>query len=185
LLNTIAGMLSGGAAATSYESIATISVASGTSGSMQFTSIPQTYTHLQVRGIVRTNYANDTDSIYTVLNTDGAGANFYNHYLSCNGSVTQVGSNAAAIIGWRMGAGSTNTSGVFSGLVMDVLDYTNTNKYTTIRTFGGFDNNGNGTIALNSTLWKNTAAITSLYIEFGAGSAIQYSSFALYGIKGA
>jgi hypothetical protein len=152
---------------------------------MQFTSIPQTYTHLQVRGIVRTNYANDVDDIYTVLNTDGAAANFYNHYLWGNGSGASAGSQAKAIIGYRGAAGSTNTTGVFGTIIIDVLDYTNTNKYTTIRTLGGFDNNGNGNVGLNSCLWKNTAAVTSLYIEFGAGSAIQYSTFALYGIKGA
>jgi hypothetical protein len=27
-------------------------------------------------------------------------------------------------------------------LLCDILDYANTNKYTTVRTLGGFDNNG-------------------------------------------
>ena len=37
----------------SYESIATVTVGSGGSSYIEFTSIPGTYTHLQIRGILR------------------------------------------------------------------------------------------------------------------------------------
>ena len=51
--NSIAGFLGTGVAAStsSYESIATTTVGAGGSSSISFTSIPSTYTHLQVRGL--------------------------------------------------------------------------------------------------------------------------------------
>jgi hypothetical protein len=69
-------------------------------------------------------------------------------------------------------------------MVIDILDYANVNKYTTIRVLGGADLNGSGAINLVSGLWMNTAAVTSFLISADSGNLAQYSSFALYGIKG-
>ena len=41
----------------SYDSIATVTVGSGGSSSIVFSSIPQTYKHLQIRGFVQTTRA--------------------------------------------------------------------------------------------------------------------------------
>jgi hypothetical protein len=71
---------------------------------------------------------------------------------------------------------------MFGALVIDILDYTNTNKNTTIRSLGGYDANGSGYLQLESMLWNNTAAINQIVL--GTGGWAQYSSFALYGIKG-
>ena len=46
---------------TEFESIATVTVGSGGSSTISFTSIPGTYKHLQVRGIGRTNRADVLD----------------------------------------------------------------------------------------------------------------------------
>jgi hypothetical protein len=68
--------------------------------------------------------------------------------------------------------------------VTDILDYANTNKYTTTRAIWGWDNNSTeGNIRFVSGLWMNTAAITSLKIVPESGAFKQYSHFALYGIK--
>lgn len=81
--------------------------------------------------------------------------------------------------------GSTATASVFGVGVMDILDYTNTNKYTTTRILGGADINGTGRTVLGSGLWMNTAAVSTLtIITDNASTFSQYSSFALYGIKG-
>jgi hypothetical protein len=81
---------------------------------------------------------------------------------------------------------ATSTSNVFGGFVMDILDYSNVNKYTTTRTLSGFDRNGGGRIVLSSGSWRNTAAVTSIDIRalYGSPQYVQYSSFALYGLKG-
>ena len=92
MLNTIFGSLSSGVAAstTSYESIATVTVGSGGAANVEFTSIPSTYAHLQVRAIFRN--ANATDTTFMRINSD-TGSNYAWHTLRGNGSaVTAAGS---------------------------------------------------------------------------------------------
>ena len=74
---------------------------------------------------------------------------------------------------------------MFGAGVTDILDYTNTNKYKTLRNFSGFDENGSGTIRLSSSANIGTsAAINSIYIYTNGGGNIDVGSqFALYGIK--
>jgi hypothetical protein len=49
----------------------------------------------------------------------------------------------------------------------------------------GFDANGSGYVSLGSGLWMNTAAVTSIKLSPYSGTFVQYTQFALYGIKGA
>jgi hypothetical protein len=60
---------------------------------------------------------------------------------------------------------------------------TNTSKNKTLRNLGGYENNGSGSILLNSGLIPITAALTTFVITPQDGSFAQHSSFALYGIK--
>jgi hypothetical protein len=80
---------------------------------------------------------------------------------------------------------STGGANVFGTFIIDILDYANTSKYKTQRGLGGADLNGSGYISFNSGNWRNTNAITSISLTPLYGSQFaQYSSFALYGIKG-
>lgn len=83
-----------------------------------------------------------------------------------------------------MATGSTATANVFGAIVLDILDYADTNKYKTTRSLAGLDSNtAGGALQLASGSWRNTAAITS--ITFSSGTNFQqYSTLALYGIKG-
>jgi hypothetical protein len=78
------------------------------------------------------------------------------------------------------------SANIFSGFVIDILDYANTNKYKTIRYLSGYDANGSGRVGLGSGSWRSTSAVTSITLqglEYSSNYK-QYSSFALYGIKG-
>jgi hypothetical protein len=176
----------------SYESIATVTVGSGGSASVSFTSIPATYTHLQVRCLTRSDFSgSEIDSLSLRLNSD-TGSNYAYHYLEGYGSgvnASGLGSQTVAIVGGEISNG--HTAGMFSGFVIDFLDYANTNKTKTIRSLGGGDTNNTGTekgvIRFSSALWNNTAAINEITFKSGGGFTrgfIQYSHFALYGIKG-
>ena len=187
MIGSLIGIIasSGGAAAggTDYESIATVTVGSGGSSSISFTSIPSTYQHLQIRGISRSVGANvnitaqlnsDTGSNYTLHNIIGDGA-----AVSANGA----GSFGSLFLGYTPATGST--ASCFSGTIIDILDYKDTNKYTTLRSLTGSDLNGSGSIRFMSGAWLNTAAVTSVVLSISGGDSFQqYSSFALYGIKG-
>jgi hypothetical protein len=171
---------------TSYESIATITITSGTQASVTFSSIPQTYQHLEVRFL-----ANNNDTAGSGLgnvrcsgffNSDTTATNYYNHMLNGNGaSATAEAENSAKWIG-----SATRNSMIAPGVsVASILDYTNTNKYKTTRAMWGWENNDTaGVVRFVSGLWSNTSAITSITITPESGSFKAYSQFALYGIKG-
>ena len=170
----------------SYESIATVTVGAGGTSSIDFTSIPSTYKHLQIRGLARSTRAATTDYIRMQFNGDTT-SNYRDHLLYGTGAAAASGDdgNNAGIFLHRVAAASA-TSGMFGALVIDILDYTSTSKNKTTRQLGGTDQNGSGEIDFGSGLWfKTPEAITSIKLQAQAGTSnfAQYSSFALYGIK--
>ena len=177
MLNNIAALLDSGvvAAASSYESIATSSVGAGGVTYVEFTSIPSTYTHLQIRMRSKTTNSGDINFRF---NSD-TGNNYTSHGLFGDGSSASV---ITPYIGTSSGYVGYSPS-INSGAVIDVLDYSSTSKYKTVRTLFGNDNNGSGYIMLNSSVWMSTSAISTIRILVGAGTLEQYSHFALYGIK--
>ena len=160
---------------TSYESIATISVGSGGTSQIDFTSIPQTYTHLQLRYLWRS--ANPSEMAVAF----NSGGTYYRHLLYGSGG----GSAATASNTNVFGGYYEPTTNVFNGTIIDILDYKNTNKTKVARVLWGHDANGSGWLGLNSGFWSSTNAITSITLTNSGGANIgQYSHFALYGIKG-
>ena len=180
------GAFSVAAAAGDFESIATVTVGSGGAANIEFTSIPATYAHLQLRGIARSDRAQTQDFWRIQFNSD-TGSNYSNHLLYGDGSsaIASAEANATYAAVFYSSAAST-TASVFSGSVFDVLDYANTNKYKTLRGLSGMDYNGTGRIQFWSGNWRNTNAITSLKLTSdNSANFAQYSHFALYGIKAA
>ena len=168
---------------TAYESISTVTVGSGGAATVTFSSIPATYSHLQVRAICKTTAAtSNVNSIFGQFNSD-TGSNYARHFLNGSGSAAGAGgaaSQTSVFFGTGIEAGVTS---VFAANVIDILDYANTNKYKTTRSLSGADTNGGGFVQFMSGLWMNTAAVTSITILPNSDNFIQYSSFALYGIK--
>lgn len=163
----------------SYEQIASVVVPSIGLSSVVFEAIPQIYKHLQIRAIMSHSTAT-APGVYCDINGDTTSSNYYSHRLQGDGTSASAVANQLSLIGTNM---STSTT-AWHCLIIDILDYTNTNKYKTSRSLGGYDNNGSGLLALTSQLWKNTNAITSLNISNKTDNWNQYSSFALYGVKG-
>jgi len=164
----------------SFESIASTTVGSGGVATISFTSIPQTYKHLQVRGIAKTaritGYRGDT--IQAQFNGD-TGSNYYS-FITDNDYPFFAGPGN---MGGFARVDSNDTANYFAGFVVDILDYTNTNKNKTTRCeAGGFDAGGGAYTRLD-TVWNSTAAITSFVLTPQVANIQQYSSFSLYGIK--
>ena len=190
MLNSIVGLLGTGVAAatSSYESIATYTVGAGGVGSFSFSSIPSTYTHLQVRGIVR-SYEAGTNINPVNFRFNSNASNYTYHILKGDGaSASSTATSNSSLLDFAYGGQAGKTASAYGGFVMDILDYQNTNKYKTIRSLWGADFNGSGQVGLNSGFWYNsTNAISSItfYLNSGNDYFQQYSHFALYGIKGA
>ena len=160
-----------------YEPIATTTLGSA-AADITFSSIGNGYTDLVIAMV------NIDGSLAIRFNSD-TGNNYVSHFLSGEGS-TAASSYSAASSNINFTSLENTNSSIFSVAVIDILDYTNTNKNKTVRTLVGWDANGSGIVGMWSSLWLNTNAITS--ISLGArngftGSFPQYSSFALYGIK--
>ena len=181
---TYGSMLAGNPAytiPTDFESIATVTVGSGGSSSVSFSSIATDWNHLQIRGIFKMS---TSASARLRLNSD-TGSNYAGHILYGDGSSALASATTNyAYIEW--GVGSFNSTTQFTAFVFDLLDYDNTNKFKTTRTLGGTDVNGSGGgLSLSSGLWRSTNAVNNIEIYPSAGNFAQYSHFALYGIKGA
>lgn len=164
-----------GARAGDFDSIATVTVGSGTSASIDFTSISTDYAHLQIRGIFKMSGGDQWNNIK--FNNETTDTTYKTHSLYGQGS-SAVSENAN--VNFLLGNGSG-----FSGFVIDILDYANTNKFTTVRALYGGDYNGSGAIFFQSVLWRNTAAVNRITINGASSNFQQYSHFALYGIKAA
>ena len=191
LLNTILGSFSSGVApvTSSYESIATVTVGSGGSSSIDFTSIPSTYTHLQIRYICLATNGGATDG-YMRFNSD-TGSNYSYHAMYAGGaSVSATSGTSSTYVYLLNGLGNGAYTSSFNAGIIDILEYKNTNIYKTVRMLNGFDTNNattsvnNETICFSSGNWRNTNAITSITFTASTGNFKEYSQFALYGIKG-
>ena len=172
----------------SFESIATITVGAGGQSSIDFTSIPSTYKHLQIRGIGRNASATTGLNILKYRFNADSGSNYTSHSLYGTGAAASATNTTGSSFGWfsRTSLISNNsTTNVFGGFIIEILDYASTSKNRTTRTLAGVDINGTGAVELTSSVWLNsTTAINqiTLYDEASANFT-QYSSFALYGIK--
>jgi hypothetical protein len=174
-----------------FYQIATTTLGSATS-TVTFSSIPADYTHLQIRASYQTSRVTyPLDKIFIRFNSDTA-SNYSTHVVQGDGASASSSVENTTSLTDRDTSSTTAASGglVFGTLIMDILDYANTNKYKTTRTLIGFDTNGTvsgygGRSGLLSGNWRSTSAITS--VTFTVDNAANYSAnskFSLYGIKG-
>jgi hypothetical protein len=173
------GLVAGG----DYESIATTTVGAGGQATITFSSIPATFKHLQLRCLARGSTGTQDAQSVMRLNGD-SGTNYSYHRIYGDGSSAGSGGGAnetAAMAG--INAGASSLANTFAVGVVDILDYTDTNKFKTVRTLTGYDQNGQGAVYLWSNAWRSTSAVSSITITTSANFS-QYSSFALYGIRG-
>ena len=166
----------GTTATSSFDSLGSVLLSTATS-TITFSNIPQTYTHLQVRGIMRMSSNGDGPTMR--FNGDTTTSNYRIHYLQGNGTTATSGTIAN---NFYAPITMPNGANIFGSFVIDILDYTSTNKNKTIRTLEGYDANGSGHVTFTSGLWLATpAAITSIVMS---GTTPQtYSNVSLYGIK--
>jgi len=183
-----------------FYSIATVTVGSGGSSTITFSSIPQTFTHLQIRGILQGSRPSPVPSGYGTLRFNGdTGSNYRDHVMasSINDSPPTVNAWTEGLLDFLYlsavpGVAAAPFFGMFT---TEIFDYRSTSKNKVIRTVEAIETNAstiNGynasSVSFKSGLWMNSAnAITSITIEaLGTGSPFkQYSQLALYGIKGA
>lgn len=175
--------------ATSFDSIATVTVGAGGASSIDFTSIAGTYKHLQLRGITRCTKADTgVENVVMSFNSNTTYTDYRTHYLQGTGAAAEAGDLQVSSFYSNAGItlGDNATASIYTATIIDILDYANTNKNTTVRVLSGVDVNGaGGLIRFASSVWLKTDAITSISLNpRSAGNFKQHSTFALYGVKG-
>jgi hypothetical protein len=164
----------------SYFPLGEVTLASDTS-TVTFNNIPSTYKHLQVRVVA---LSSNTDNLRIRFNNDSA-ANYATHQLQGNGSSVAANALSSVTQAEYLGLIVSSTLYPFSSII-DVLDYSSTNKNKTIRALSGQDGNATGTatdwrVSINSGLWMSTSAVTRL--DFTSGPTFRSgSTFALFGV---
>jgi hypothetical protein len=160
-----------------FESIASVTVGTNAPEDIIFSSIPSTYQHLQIRAIMKST----TSAMQVAGNFNNATPTSWWHELYGDGSTCGSVANSGSYLGFTY-----CTQNDFSAMIVDILDYANTNKNKTVRSFSGYDANGSGYVFFRSALWStNTNAISEIKIsKTGTNGFAQHSHFALYGIRG-
>jgi hypothetical protein len=162
-----------------YKLISSVSVGSGGASSMDFTSIPATYTDLEILVSGRTSGSgnglnitfNSNTSNYTniTIQGDGSNASSYGTYNRLAGLVTR----AAEI------------SNSFGLTKIYIPNYAGSNNKSYSADGFSEDNVATAYMTLTGGLWSNTSAITSISLAPMSGNFEQHSTAYLYGISNA
>lgn len=168
--------------ANTYTLIQSVTVGSGGAASIEFGSIPQTYTdlHLVISG--RSVLAANATAIYMRFNND-TGTNYSRRRLHGNGSGTlSATSTDNSLIMSVILDGASSTASVFSNASVYIPNYTASTQKS-VSTDSVTENNATEAYTtFQAGLWTGTAAITSITM-LGDANFAQYTSASLYGIK--
>jgi len=164
--------------------IASSTVGAGGAASIDFTSIPSTYTDLYLEVSLRTVVAGTWND--NLIKFNNSTANFTNKYMYGNGASALPGSNAYAGSGGYFGGapGATTTSNTFSSGAVYVPNYAGSNYKSYSSDNGAETNATTAYLHIISGLWSDTSAINRITLVTDNGTNYaQYSTAYLYGIK--
>jgi hypothetical protein len=166
-----------------YKKIASVTVGSGGASTIDFTSIPGTYTDLVLKFSTRTNRAGAvSDDVYISLN--GVNTGYSGRILQGSGSAASSFSDTPNP--WKflaITAASNATASTFGNGEFYLPNYTgSTNKSASFDSVG--ENNATEAVQrLSAGLVTITSAITSIQLDGGNGDFVQHSTATLYGIS--
>ncbi len=176
-----------------FQRIGTVT-ATGSETTFTFSSIPQTFDHLQIRGIVQRKTAANVGIQCLNINGSSTAADYSLHttrtaeggnYLLTTTDITSAYSQARS--GLVPGDSIPND---FGWVIIDITGYSETTKTKAIKTINGWTYNGTaysgfyGGVAFTSNYYNSTSAITSLTVSLGGDGISAGSTYSLYGIKG-
>lgn len=157
--------------------IASVTVGSGGASSIDFTSIPSTYTDLCIKISGRSTSADDQ----ILISLNGSTSSFSNKVLYGNGSAAASTSVARFVAYQTPGTGTT--ANTFGNSEIYIPNYAGSNNKSNSGDAVWEQNATTAFAALNASLWSNTAAITQITFTPSSGNFAQYSTATLYGIK--
>lgn len=161
--------------------ISSVTVGAGGASSIEFSSIPQTYTDLLIKISSRSATSAVYDSL--LIKPNGSTSSLSSRFLIGDGSTASSNNNTATAYVYYSVSAATSTSNTFGNADIYIINYASSN-YKHIVSDGVSENNAtNSGIGLNADLWTSSSAITSMTLALNSGSTFaQYSTAYLYGI---
>lgn len=169
-----------------YVAINTVTVGSGGSASVAFSSIPATYNNLLLKVSLKTNRTTDyVDDFRLTFNGSSTGYSFKS-VVNYNGTIRND-QNASASYVYAIAATASHASqtpNTFCNSEIYIPNYASSN-HKSISTDSTTEQNGTQIWqSLQAALWANTAAITSITLVPDVGTLFaQNSTATLYGIN--
>jgi hypothetical protein len=160
--------------------ISSVTVGSGGASSIDFTSIPSTYTDL----VLKLSARGDNGIWGILLGFNGSSSSFTNKFLEGNGS-SASSSSLAQFIGEE--DATAHTANTFGNLEVYVPNYTSSNYKSFSSDYVEENNATQAYSGFTANLWSNTAAINRITLTIYGSSRnfSQYSTAYLYGVKNA
>jgi hypothetical protein len=162
------------------EAISSVVITASNNWYVNFTGIPQTYTHLQLRAVTMANVATNPSINF---NNDSTGSYTSQHFWSTGtASASNYQGASSATPMWSYNPSTTYPA----ASIIDIYDYTSTAKSKIYRSYSGSNTNGStDEVALWGGVYNSTNAITTINLYIGNGSDYWQagSTFTLYGIK--
>ena len=162
-----------------YTLISAITVNSNTT-TIDFTSIPSTYTDLQLKLSARST----TGDSYCNVTFNGASGSLVGQYLYGDSSGAPTSGSLTPILYTNVSGATAGTFGI-SDMYVQNYSSTSTNKIIDITSgmFNATETSGNSMLTQGAQ-YSNTAAITRITLTHsGTGQFVPYSTAYLYGIK--
>lgn len=161
-----------------FAKIASVTVGAGGASSMDFTSIPQTYTDLCLKISARGTTTSSVDNIKLIINSaQGSSRTVYG-----TGS-TRVSTSSGGDIQYLYTSSSVDTANTFGNVEVYIPNYTTATVHSVSADAVQENNTGTARASLVAGLTASSAAITSISIQSNSsGNYVQYSTATLYGI---
>ena len=170
--------------ANTFVKIATVTVGVLGSASIDFTSIPSTYTDLCLKISGRTIYVGVDNNFLIQFNSSGGTAYSQKVLYGTGSAASSFSRTAQPYVDLGYLNGSTSTSNTFGNAEIYIPNYAGSNKKSLSGDSVTENNATAADMALGAGLWDNTAAITSIKIQdYNSNNFAQYSTATLYGIS--
>lgn len=155
--------------------------------SVTFSSLGS-YEHLQLRissrGVTSSYHSPD---VYLRFNSD-SGTNYSTHSMTGNASASAAASETGQThikCGQSSGSYGASQATAYGGLIVDILDYRNGSKNTTVQFTTGVINTEQTVLRFGSGLWDDTSAVTQIDLLLAHDDWTRGSEFTLYGLNSA
>jgi len=167
------------------KAIETVIVGSGGAASIEFASIPQTYTDLLLKVSGRGSRTGNDGGDDAYMQFNGYTTGYTNQKLRGYGTNASSSSSSSEIGCYFVIDNVSATASTFGNTELYIPNYTSSNNKSVSSDSVAENNQTNSFLFLVASLWSNTNAITSIIIRPDTQPWLEHTTATLYGITSA